>query len=895
MNKAPFRTSITIVTTAILLAACGGGGGGGEPQAPPNAAPSASSVSLTDDNGGDTVVGDVLTGTYSYSDPEGNAEGSSTFRWLRDGTAIGGATDSTYVVVPDDVGATIVFEVTPVAATGTRTGNAATSDSIDVVNTPPSADAGADQVLVEGNTAVLSAAASTDPEGAIVSYLWTQTGGPILAIQDPAAVTTSLATVLTDVQLTLTFEVTVTDNFGATSTATTMITIDPSLPPVVDAGIDTETIEREAVSLAGTAVDTDGSVSTLTWTQTAGPAVVLADSDTVSPSFEAPVVADITTLEFELAATDNTNDESSDVVSITVNPNEPPEIHVHFPCDGCRSYGSALTVTGEVTSGPDNAFVTDKDSIAGVAVDAGAGSVAAIVETSGRWIAQNVPIPTDADSVSFNIEADDVLGESSTSIVDLSVEPTLTSFLVAPDPATPSTFYLYETNNPIERLFSIDTATQSITRIYEATTPPGNVTQAGKALVDAIGSRLILNDYNVGIVAFDLSTGAFTVVSDVSIGNGPNIGRPWLMAIDPDDNRLVVYDDTQATLFLVDLTTGDRTVVSDNTGTGSGVLFDDPNSIAVDATNDVAFLHESGEVYLSVDLATGDRATLPEVGSLIGLSFSMDFDSVRSRLAVVNWITPAVYTIDFPSGVRALLSNESTGSGPNPGSPREISVDLLADRYVVNDYSENIGAEDTDQLVSVSPLTGDRSTLFDDGLGFGASLDGTVSVDVDSANDGLFLASELNDNLVRLDFANGERTVISDATTGSGTAFGTIRDIAIDAAGNRVLVVDAELASLLAVDLATGNRSVISGGVIGGGDPFSMPIALEPDYANGRVFILDQSADTIVSVDLSSGQRTTISGSVYPGPDYMAAAGLTLDEANNRLLASSSVSPAAAM
>jgi len=42
----------------------------------------------------------------------------STFRWLRNGATIAGATASTYTLVAADGGASITFEVTPVAATG---------------------------------------------------------------------------------------------------------------------------------------------------------------------------------------------------------------------------------------------------------------------------------------------------------------------------------------------------------------------------------------------------------------------------------------------------------------------------------------------------------------------------------------------------------------------------------------------------------------------------------------------------------------------------------------------------------------------------------------------------------------------------------------------------------
>ncbi|WP_270168481.1 S-layer homology domain-containing protein [Paenibacillus sp. SYP-B4298] len=88
-------------------------------------APVAANVIVT----GTLQIGQTLTGSYSYSDAEGDQEGASTFKWYRsDDTAgtgrteIPGATMKTYSLQAADVGKHISFEVTPVAATGTLTG-----------------------------------------------------------------------------------------------------------------------------------------------------------------------------------------------------------------------------------------------------------------------------------------------------------------------------------------------------------------------------------------------------------------------------------------------------------------------------------------------------------------------------------------------------------------------------------------------------------------------------------------------------------------------------------------------------------------------------------------------------------------------------------------------------
>ena len=114
-----------------------------------NIPPVASSVVLTGDTGGNAFVGDVLTGGYVYSDAENDAEGTSTFRWLRDGVGIGGATSIGYTVVLADLGTAISFEVTPVSVTGTSPGAAAVSSGVNIVNTAPVASS----VSISGDTA----------------------------------------------------------------------------------------------------------------------------------------------------------------------------------------------------------------------------------------------------------------------------------------------------------------------------------------------------------------------------------------------------------------------------------------------------------------------------------------------------------------------------------------------------------------------------------------------------------------------------------------------------------------------------------------------------------------------------------------------------------------------
>ncbi|WP_349276769.1 hypothetical protein [Polaromonas hydrogenivorans] len=92
------------------------------------AAPTASSVAIS----GTAQVGQLLTGNYTYADANSDPQGASTFRWLRNGVAIAGATARTYTLVGADQGNPITFEVTPVATVTPTNGSPVVSAALNV-------------------------------------------------------------------------------------------------------------------------------------------------------------------------------------------------------------------------------------------------------------------------------------------------------------------------------------------------------------------------------------------------------------------------------------------------------------------------------------------------------------------------------------------------------------------------------------------------------------------------------------------------------------------------------------------------------------------------------------------------------------------------------------------
>lgn len=129
-----------------------------------------------------------------------------------------GASQVGYEMAYADYGSTTVPNQPPLADAGTSpTPPAAT-------NTPPVAVVGPTQTVPPSATVTLDGSASADADGAIVRYVWTQTTGPqvVLAGADRAkAVFTAPVGSASFV-----FQLTVTDDAGATSSAPVVVAVD---------------------------------------------------------------------------------------------------------------------------------------------------------------------------------------------------------------------------------------------------------------------------------------------------------------------------------------------------------------------------------------------------------------------------------------------------------------------------------------------------------------------------------------------------------------------------------------------------------------------------------------------------------------------------------------------
>ncbi len=223
-----------------------------------------------------------------------------------------------------------------------------TVDAAGHVNQPPVADAGPDQTTSNTAGVSLDGSASYDPDGTIVGYEWVQisgAGGVTLVNSNSAHPT------LYGLQPgAYVFELTVTDNNGATATADVTITVTAGgaggQSPVAIAGSDTTVYYpngNTAILDGSASYDQSGTIMSYSWTQVSGPAA----SAMTNPSDSVTTVSQLAvgTYVFQLTVTDNNNMTSVSTVRVNVLDNDRhSEIIQIYPNPAVTN--GQITVTG---------------------------------------------------------------------------------------------------------------------------------------------------------------------------------------------------------------------------------------------------------------------------------------------------------------------------------------------------------------------------------------------------------------------------------------------------------------------------------------------------------------------------------------------------------------------
>jgi subtilisin family serine protease len=191
-------------------------------------------------------------------------------------------------------------------------------------SSPPTANAGSDRTVDGGAKVQLDGSGSSDPKNSPLTFAWTQTSGPSVALSDSSSARPTFTAPQTSAKTDLVFKLEVTNNDGVTSDPDSVkITVNPLNKPTANAGSDLTVDSGAKVQLDGSgSSDPKNSPLTFAWTQTSGPSVALSDSSSARPTFTAPqTTSNNIVLKFQLVVTNDLGVASEpDVLTITVKP-----------------------------------------------------------------------------------------------------------------------------------------------------------------------------------------------------------------------------------------------------------------------------------------------------------------------------------------------------------------------------------------------------------------------------------------------------------------------------------------------------------------------------------------------------------------------------------------------
>lgn len=228
-----------------------------------------------------------------------------------------------------------------------------------------------------------------------------------------------------------------------------------------------------------------------------------------------------------------------------------------------------------------------------------------------------------------------------------------------------------------------------------------------------------------GLYRVNLNTGQRTLISD--FGNpaqGPEGSDPRALTIDGTSAYVVDDDVGDGLLFHVSLNTGQRNIISDFGDPAQGPLGQEPSGVALDGNGNALVTDEEaitalGALFL-VDLNSGQRTVIsdfgdPAQGPLGQNPFNVILDPSGNALVTDEGGEGKLFLVDLtpgPSlGDRTLISNFSNpAQGPTAPFPQGLALESVGQVLVIDASG---GPDDNGLLFRVDTTSGDRTVISD--------------------------------------------------------------------------------------------------------------------------------------------------------------------------------------
>lgn len=732
-------------------------------------------------------------------------------------------------------------------------------------NISPVADAGIDLVFNEQATVVLSAENSDDTDGVIVSFLWEQLSGPDITVESWEGESISFVAPNVESDFAYEFQVTVTDDKGASATDQVKVTVVPYAP-----------ISQLAIKFPyagsryfGKEISVVGSIDESRALVRGVKVVANAGAGEVSASIQENGVFKVQNL--KLPETDQN-------LSIRIDAYQEGvlEKSTQINFENKPTLVSPLIDLDKANA--DKLFVLDSTSISNdrfFRVDLQTGSFEDLLGPNTRLPGQPMKIAHDFDRnrilvSNYHGNLIDYIDLNNFELGVLSGQ----SIGAGPIPDTIRDAAIDTQGNQIliidetqEALFSVNliSGNRKIISANDSVGSGVSFSNPNRLAVDSENRKAYVYS-NASLIEVDLDTGDRSVATSVSVGSGPTISDPYSMTFDPV-RRAVVASLPWSDIYRIFVDSGDSENFSPNGQSGitagywSEVLFDDHYDRYL--ARDIGGWYSSTDSIFKIDTSTAERMTVFEQavggGPKVGQFNDFLLDDAESGY-LLDYGAGSLQKLDLLTGERSEISGPGRGSGPALESPQKLAVDPVAGiAYVVQQWDS---LDAPLQVLKIDLVTGDRVTIASDSVGSGPVLSSSNGIAFNPEMDQLYFADGGAGALIALNLSDLSREIISSAEVGSGEGFIEPAGIEFDSKSNRIFVSDGGLggtdsARVFMIDPETGDRKTIYEWNVGAGPYMNGvgDIAVMPDL---NELLIRADHDRIALLNIATGDRTIV-------------------------------------
>lgn len=394
--------------------------------------------------------------------------------------------------------------------------------------------------------------------------------------------------------------------------------------------------------------------------------------------------------------------------------------------------------------------------------------------------------------------------------------------------------------------------------------------------LDYANNRLWLLNAGTAIAKIDLDTKETTIVASSSIPEDADFPLVGLESItlNTQEQEILAVDDAYDQVLRIDTNTGERTQLS---GTGvpdptHSILFATPADVSLDIQNHRAFVLDSLRATIfDVNLNTGNKTVLADnanpdgdddqipMAYPIAATLGADNESLlvlsnlRQRLPAVAAGNPRILDIALSDGSKSNLFTYGVNA-----QFRDIAYVASQDAYYIakNNYIRRF-SKGNDGLENRIFSAGNRPTrahpFFD-----------LRALAVDASNHRLLALDSAKNAVLAVDLETGVRTLLSGQDfpdSDDDLNLVNASDIIVDSQHDRALVLDPVLKAIIAVDLTTGEKSIVVDNetVEGTRNRLSNPKRLDLHPIFNYVVVVDDTLDVLMAIDLETNQRVILS------------------------------------